>query len=208
MDDIPSMEEEEVREQAPGWYERWRERIYTWVSKHSDESIAGILLLMPDLFALLARLATDRRVPFLVKGQLLLATAYVISPFDLIPEAITGVIGLAEDAGVMALTLLWIKNIVGIDNQILRDNWAGDDDPEEVIDRLHQKVIDNADTLFEGDVWEKIQNRFRHKEAEVVEGEAVQVHSEPAPEPKKRRWGFRRQQQPDPPRRQKIEITT
>src|SRR5690606_16152038 len=108
-------DEDTIYEQTPGWYEKWRKRIYKWVSRATDDTIAGIVLLVPDLFVLLVRLIQDARVPFWVKAQLVLAAAYVLSPIDFIPEAIAGVVGLTDDAGVMALVLMWIKNIMGID---------------------------------------------------------------------------------------------
>src|SRR5690348_13196769 len=106
---IEPLNQSEIEQQAPDWYETWRERIRTWISTHADDQVAQMVLIVPDLLALLVRLARDPRVPFMVKARLLLAAAYVISPVDLLPEALMGVIGLTDDAGALALVLMWIQ---------------------------------------------------------------------------------------------------
>jgi uncharacterized membrane protein YkvA (DUF1232 family) len=155
-----NISQEQVEQELPDWYDLWRSRIQTWVKEHTDEQFAKVVLLLPDLLALIVRLAQDRRVPFLLKGQLLLAAAYVISPLDLVPEAALGVIGLTEDAGVMALILYSLQNLGKIDIAVLKDNWSGDDNPSEVIDQIHTTIIANKDHFFDSSVWQKIQKRF------------------------------------------------
>ncbi len=142
------------------WYHKWRGRVHSWVQRKGNSNIAGVVLFVPDLFVLLTRLIHDKRVPVLLKARLALAAAYVINPFDFIPEGLTGVIGLTDDAGVLALTLFWFANIKNIDPQILRDNWAGENDPLEVIHHLHQRIIENADTLFNRKIWTAIGSQF------------------------------------------------
>lgn len=170
---IEPLDEQEIKQRAPDWYDTWRVRIHDWVAKNTDHQVADILLLVPDLFALIVRLARDKRVPFLVKGQLLLAAAYVLSPVDLIPEALVGATGLTDDAGVMALVLMWIANIASIDKRVLSDNWSGSSDVQETIADVHKKVTDNADRLFSPEVWKQIRARFdRSTPPGVVEGKA------------------------------------
>lgn len=154
------MTEAEVQGRAPDWYDTWRDRIREWIARGADEQVARVVLLVPDLLLLVVRLARDKRVPFLLKAQLLLAAAYVISPIDLVPETILGVLGLAEDAGVLALVLMFISSIRGLDKQVLHDNWSGTGSVEQVITGLHKRVVDNADTLFSPPVWSKIRARF------------------------------------------------
>ncbi len=76
------------------------------------------------------------------------------------PEALLGVIGLADDAGVLALVLMWLKGVTSVDAQVLRDNWSGRDDVITVIDRLNAKISANADRLFSDKVWRKLRKRF------------------------------------------------
>jgi uncharacterized membrane protein YkvA (DUF1232 family) len=157
---VPNMDAQQVNRELPGWYTRWRPQIHDWVKTHADDTLASIVLLVPDLLVLITRLIKDPRVPLIVKGQLLLAAVYVISPFDFLPEAMLGVIGLAEDAGVLALVLYGLKHMRGIDPAILRDNWAGSDDIESIIETLHDRIIKNRDKIIGADIWQKIETMF------------------------------------------------
>ena len=161
---ITTISEQEIYTKAPHWYQTWRGRIQQWVGNNSDDLIADIILFVPDMFMLTVGLIKDKRVPFLLKAQLILSVAYVISPFDFIPEGISGVIGLVDDAGVLALTLYWIRNIIGIDPKILKDNWVGDNDLNEVIQDVHQRVNDNANKLFDGEIWASLRAKFARVE--------------------------------------------
>lgn len=157
---IEPLDQNQIEQHSPDWYATWRPRIQTWISKHADDEIAGIVLFVPDLLALVVRLARDKRVPFRLKGQLLLAAAYVLTPFDFVPEALLGVIGLSDDAGVLVLVLMWIQGITSIDPQVLRDNWSGTGDVIEVIEGLHTKVSENAGKLYPPQVWQRMKARF------------------------------------------------
>lgn len=157
---IEPLNEQQIVQRTPDWYETWRERIRAWVSAHADSETTAIVLFVPDLLALVVRLARDQRVPFLLKGQLVLAAAYVLSPVDLIPELLVGVIGLGDDAGVLVLVLMWIKSIASLDRQVLRENWSGQGDVFEVIDGLHKRITDNADKLYGDKIWRTLQRRF------------------------------------------------
>jgi uncharacterized membrane protein YkvA (DUF1232 family) len=181
---------EPVDEQkARGWYKRWRQRIEDWTAKHTDHQFAGLLLLLPDLLALVFGLLRDKRVPFLLKAQLLTAAAYVITPLDFIPEAVLGVLGLTEDLGVMAMVMLWLTSIVKLDPQVLRDHWPRQDDPLEVIDMLKKRVLDNAETLFSKEVWDKMQARFGRWLGKT-DPDVIEI--DPISEPRKRRFVLRR----------------
>lgn len=163
---IEPLTQRQLEQRAPDWYETWRGRIQTWVSAHADDKAAEIVLLVPDLLALVVRLARDQRVPFRLKAQLALAAAYVISPIDLIPEGLVGVIGLADDAGVLVLVLMLVRNMASVDPQVLRDNWSGRGDVIAVIDGLYQKISTNADKLYPAKVWKALRARFARAEEE------------------------------------------
>lgn len=155
-----SLEPQALQDASAGWYARWRDRIHAWVERNSDDRLATILTFVPDMLMLVVRLARDPRVPWMLKGQLVLAAAYVISPFDLVPEGILGPIGLAEDAGVLALVLFWLKGLAQVDPRVLHDNWPGKGEVDEVIDRVHSQIVDNRDRIYSSDVWQKIERRF------------------------------------------------
>lgn len=158
--EIEPLTQEQIEQRAPDWYETWRARIHLWVSRRTDDEAASVFLFVPDLLALIVRLARDQRVPFMLKGQLLVAAAYVLSPIDFVPEGLLGVVGLSDDASLMVLLLVWIKGIASVDRQVLRENWSGHGDIIEVIDTLHQRIITNADRLYGKDIWNSIQRRF------------------------------------------------
>ena len=148
------------------WYETWRERVHNWISNNGDSSIANLVVVVPDIFMLITRLVRDRRISKITKTRLLAATAYVASPFDLIPEGLVGVVGLTDDAGALALIGVWLTSIVQIDKDILREHWSGDGDPVEVIDDLHQKFKRHAEKIFGGKtgIWQNLQKRFGKKQ--------------------------------------------
>ena len=91
------------------------------------------LALLPDMFYLCARLVLDREVPSRNKGPLLAALAYVISPVDLIPDALP-VAGWVDDVLVLALAL---NRLLERDDprlqRLIHRYWAGSDDILETV---------------------------------------------------------------------------
>jgi uncharacterized membrane protein YkvA (DUF1232 family) len=188
---ITAYDEEQINEEAPGWYERWRSRIYAWASDNLSNELAHWLLFVPDLFMLVLRLIRDKRVPLMVKSQLLLASAYVLTPLDLLPEGVMGPIGLADDLGVLTLVLLWFRSLARLDKRILYDNWSGNGSPEAAIHDAHDWLQHNADRLFSNDVWQTIQRQFKHKAPKTIRTDRPALDAAEAPTQqtnKKRRW--------------------
>ncbi len=111
---------------------------------------AEYVLLVPDLFVLLTRLMLDRRVDSKQKAYLGAAVAYVVSPVDLIPERIFGVLGYLDDLAVMVAALNMALN--DIDRQVVLEHWSGRAD---LLDTV-QKVLAQADQLIGKGRLEKI----------------------------------------------------
>lgn len=88
--------------------------------------LAGLLFL-PDLFYLTVRLVFDGAFPAIRKGALIAGLAYVISPLDLIPDAIP-VFGWFDDLVVLTLAL---RQALDVDDAEVRQaigrHWVGDD---------------------------------------------------------------------------------
>ena len=130
-------------ERAQRFYDRVRSSIQDYIDKKSGVlgKTAEFLLLVPDVFILLWRLTTDRRVRGKDKVLVGTAIAYFILPFDLMPEALLGPIGYMDDLifGVYVLNKI-VKNT---DAAVLREHWSGRDDVLEMI----QKVLNAADSL-------------------------------------------------------------
>ncbi|MDP8220176.1 MAG: YkvA family protein [Candidatus Stygibacter frigidus] len=87
--------------------------------------ILEYLFLLPDLLALMVRLAGDKRVQSTQKLMIGGIILYVISPIDIIPDFIP-VLGLVDDLLLVVYGLNALLN--EIDPQIVREHWSGEDD--------------------------------------------------------------------------------
>jgi uncharacterized membrane protein YkvA (DUF1232 family) len=114
------------------FYDRVRAAL---VAPHPGErsNVRDALLLLPDLTVLLFRLLRDPRVPAGGKAIALLGVGYVLSPVDLLPEALLGPIGLMDDLMIVAATLSRVVNYVHPD--VVRSHWPGQGDALEAIQR-------------------------------------------------------------------------
>ena len=90
----------------------------------------NLLLFVPNLVLLCARLMTDPRVP--TKERVLVAGAiiYALMPFDLIPDLLPFV-GQIDDAYLIALSLLRLATVT--DPRVVRQHWNGGGDVVELI---------------------------------------------------------------------------
>ena len=78
--------------------------------------------LVPDCLVLARGLLGDREVPGRCKLALVALVVYLASPIDLVPDFLP-VIGVLDDAIVVALTLRWIVRVAGPDR--VRRHWRG-----------------------------------------------------------------------------------
>ena len=154
MEQIRVDEVSETR--AKRFYDRLRESIHEFTrEKGVIGKTAEYLMLVPDIFMLLWRLTTDKRVSG--KSKILLGTgvAYFILPFDLIPEAIVGPIGYLDDL-VFAVYVL-NRVLADTDVSILREHWSGEGD---VLEKI-RSVLGAADTLVETKVGSKLKKLLK-----------------------------------------------
>ena len=82
------------------FYDRLRGRVTAWFEQRGGQpgSAAGeVLMLVPDVFFLLARLSLDRDIPKSTRALFASTLAYFVLPFDLLPEAVSGVPGYVDD---------------------------------------------------------------------------------------------------------------
>jgi uncharacterized membrane protein YkvA (DUF1232 family) len=93
-----------------------------WLAKPDDVGVGDMIRLLPDLLRLFKRVATDRAVPRMVRVELLLLLAYLVSPIDLIPDFIP-IIGFLDDAFVVAIMLRIVVRTAG--PQMLERHWPG-----------------------------------------------------------------------------------
>ena len=126
------------------FYQRLRVKIGKWVKDGRINKKNGrwtdyfleYLLLLPDMVHLMIRLFTDRKVPAHIKGYLLVAFAYLISPIDIIPDFIP-VAGFIDD--LLVTVVLLNKIINSADPELLKaidTHWAGEDDVFEKVKEI------------------------------------------------------------------------
>jgi uncharacterized membrane protein YkvA (DUF1232 family) len=115
------------------------------------------------------RLIQDGRTPMRFKSQLVMVAAYVVLPVDLIPEAVFGAAGLADDALVISVMLMrLLGNSKELDQQMLRELWSGKGDIVDVIN----EVVDSGGEIVNTRVWRRVRSLFGNSgpEPAVVDG--------------------------------------
>jgi len=87
--------------------------------------LKNLLMFLPNMVGLCARLMVDSRVPRTERALFAGAIIYAIIPFDFIPDMIPFV-GQIDDAYLVALTLL--RLIDHTDDRVVREHWRGGGD--------------------------------------------------------------------------------
>ena len=137
------------------FYQRLRNKIQNWLDKEGrSHEWARYIIWAPDLFYVLWKLSTDPDVPKSERIKLVAAIAYFISPFDLLPEALLGPFGFADDIVVAAFVLNGLLNRTS--PEVVRKHWPGDEEALEVI----QRVIGMSDQLVGQKIIQRIKNKF------------------------------------------------
>ena len=118
------------------FYGKLRARINRWAAEGKLDKKSGrwtdyflqYLLVLPDMVHLMIKLFFDRTVPRPVKGYILVAFAYLVSPIDIIPDFIPAA-GFVDDLLVLAVIM---NKIINTSDEALlekiRNQWAGEDD--------------------------------------------------------------------------------
>jgi len=92
--------------------------------------LKNLLLFIPNMLLLCARLLTDSRVPAAERALVAGAIVYFIIPFDLIPDMLPFV-GQIDDTYLIALTLLRLME--RSDPKVVREHWSGGGDVVELV---------------------------------------------------------------------------
>lgn len=106
--------------------------------KESKSFLRNAIQLIPNLLQLLNRLLKDPRVHRNDKLLLLGAIAYVIMPFDLIPDFIP-FFGEIDDIYFVAIALIRLMHHA--DETVLRDNWSGPGDVVTLVERISNFAV-------------------------------------------------------------------
>ena len=92
--------------------------------------MTNLLLFIPNMLVLCARLMVDPRVP--ARERLLVAGAivYAVIPFDFIPDMLPFV-GQVDDAYLISMSLLRLMTVT--DARVVREHWRGGGDVVELV---------------------------------------------------------------------------
>jgi|SRR5918996_2062589 uncharacterized membrane protein YkvA (DUF1232 family) len=151
------------------FYDRLREKIIKAVEKRGGRMTEGALralLLVPDIFILLARLALDKNVPKPTRALIGGTLAYFILPFDLFPEGLLGGVGFMDD--LVLATAVLAQSFSGDLEPYARKHWSGSEDLRVVI----RDITETAHSLLGENLFEKVK-RLLHRRG-------IQVESAPA----------------------------
>jgi uncharacterized membrane protein YkvA (DUF1232 family) len=144
-----SAREERVTIDVEGRERRLYDRMRAAIAAPRRGEASGmrdVLLLLPDLTVLLYRLLRDERVPVGAKAIAMLGVAYILSPVDLLPEALLGPVGLLDDLFIVGAALSRILNYVHPD--VVRSHWSGHGDALDAIQRATGWAEGNVRTLL------------------------------------------------------------
>lgn len=135
------------------FYARLRIRLNSWFGTPTGHAyrFAEHLLVLPDLAHLMVRLALDRRVPGDLRAQTAAVLAYVMSPFDLVPEAVVGPLGFGDD--VLLVALMVRRLLTAVPSEIVLEHWAG---PRELMVTI-RRILDVAEEMAGSRVWRRLQ---------------------------------------------------
>jgi len=141
---VESAEATELQAPQRDFYQRLRLRMRAWGGTRQGRShrFAEYLLLAPDLFHLLCKLALDPRVPFEHRAKLMGAIAYYVAPFDLFAELMLGPLGFLDDVALAALVLNGLLR--DTPGEVVQSHWAGDGD---ILDWV-KRILRSADEML------------------------------------------------------------
>ncbi len=131
------------------WEERLRHRIRDSLKSRSgskldpaSERLVEYLPILPDLFRLGVALLFDSALPEPSKGVLIAALGYVVSPIDVIPDAIP-VAGWVDDLFAMALGLQrFVEADLAARRPAVARHWSGNVDVMEAV----RQIVEAAET--------------------------------------------------------------
>lgn len=136
------------------FYDRLRSRVLSFVEEKGGSlapKIADVLLLVPDTFMLLVRLALDKNVPKSTRVLIGSAIAYFVVPIDLLPEAFTGPVGYTDD---MVLSMAVLAKAFGKDLEpIASKYWSG----SQPLRTFLGDTLNTAHEFLDTDLYEKLQ---------------------------------------------------
>ena len=149
------------------FYDRLREAIFKVVEKRGgklSEGTVRALMLVPDVFILLVRLALDKEVPGTSRALIGGAIAYFILPFDLLPEAILGPAGYLDD--LVLATAVLAQAFGGDLEPYARKHWSGKEDLRIVI----RDISETAQSLLGQNLYDRLRRLLSRRGVKLESG--------------------------------------
>lgn len=168
---VPDVLEDELPSRGLlSFYDRLRNGILETVERRGGKlgsETVDALLLVPDVFMLLVRLALDRDVPRSTRLLIGGALTYFLLPMDLLPEAILGPAGMVDDLvlGAAVLAEVFSRDL----EPHAEKYWSGSKKLRTVI----SDVLEAAQSLVGHDVYERLRDLLAKRG----------VHLDTAPQP-------------------------
>ncbi|HEV8581656.1 MAG TPA: YkvA family protein [Thermoanaerobaculia bacterium] len=151
------------------FYDRLREKILHAIEKREGrrgakltEGAVRALLLVPDVFILLVRLALDKNVPGSTRALIGGALAYFVLPVDLLPEALLGGVGYLDDL-VLASAVL-AQAFGGELEPYARRHWSGSEDLRVVL----QDITEAAQSLLGQNLYDRLRRLLSRRGIDVT----------------------------------------
>lgn len=150
------------------FYDRLREKILHAIEKRegkrgakTTEGAVRALLLVPDVFILLVRLALDKNVPGSTRALIGGALAYFILPVDLLPEAILGGAGFMDD--LVLATAVLAQAFGGDLEPYARRHWSGSEDLRVVL----KDITEAAQSLLGQNLYDRLRRLLGRRGVKV-----------------------------------------
>jgi uncharacterized membrane protein YkvA (DUF1232 family) len=156
------------------FYDRLRERIVRSVEKRRDarggrltEGAVRALLLVPDVFILLVRLALDKNVPGSTRALIGGALAYFVFPADLFPELLLGGVGFMDD--LVLATAVLAQAFGGDLEPYARKYWSGPEDLRVVL----RDITETAQSLLGQSLYDRLRRLMSRRGIKVGGGRGL-----------------------------------
>lgn len=148
------------------FYDRLRRRVVRALERRGGKMghrAASALLLVPDVFMLVARLALDKEVPKSTRAVLASTLAYFVLPLDLMPEGVIGPVGYLDD---LVLALMALSQAFGKELEPYAEKyWSGSQPLRTVLG----DVLVSANSLLGSNVYDRLRGVLAKKGIEVEE---------------------------------------
>lgn len=170
-----ALEREGAAEEIPlpslgllSFYDRLRASMVRAVERRGSRlgsQAVEALLLVPDVFILLVRLALDPKVPSSSRAMIGGAIAYFVMPVDLLPEAALGAAGYLDD---LILSAVVLSHVLGPDLEPhARRYWSGSQD----LRRTLSDLVGAARTLLGANLYQRLVGLLERRGISVEEVE-------------------------------------